>query len=54
METLHALDRHCYDNVCHCDVRLSIHDCVESDIGRICNIINIALSALLSITGNPR
>jgi hypothetical protein len=54
METLHAFDRHCYDDVCHCDFRLSIYDCVESDIGRITNIINIALSSLLIITGTVR
>jgi hypothetical protein len=54
METLHAFDRHCYDNVCHCDFRLSIYDCVESNLGRITYIINLALSALSSVTGKAR
>ncbi|KAI8879794.1 hypothetical protein K501DRAFT_192728 [Backusella circina FSU 941] len=51
METFHSLERHCYGDVCHCDFRLSIYGCVESEPARIINIINIALSALLTIVG---
>lgn len=51
METAYSLQRHCYDNVCHCDWRLTLYGCVESNAVRIINIINITVSALASLIG---
>ncbi|KAI8881062.1 hypothetical protein K501DRAFT_223763 [Backusella circina FSU 941] len=51
METYRSLEYHCYDNVCHCDWRLTINDCVEAPAARIIYIINIAISGLVSLIG---
>ncbi|KAI8879797.1 hypothetical protein K501DRAFT_192749 [Backusella circina FSU 941] len=51
MEIFHSLERHCYGDACYCDLRLSIYDCVGSNVARVVNIINIALSALLTVVG---
>lgn len=51
METYRSLEYHCIDNVCHCDWRLTINDCVEGPAARIIYIINIAMSGLVSLIG---
>lgn len=54
METFHSLGLHCYDDICHCDWRITLYGCIESDAARIINIINISLSGLVSVIGINR
>jgi hypothetical protein len=51
MESSYSLEQHCYDNVCHCDWRLTLYGCVESQAVRIIYIFNIVISALVSVVG---
>jgi hypothetical protein len=54
METFRSLGLHCYDDICHCDWRITLYGCIESDATRIVNIINISISGLVSIIGIDR
>jgi hypothetical protein len=54
METFHSLGLHCYDDICHCDWRVTLYGCIESDATRIVNITNISISGLVSIIGIDR
>jgi hypothetical protein len=45
------LERFCVDGVCHCDWRLTIVGCVESDALRIIHLVNIGLSAFAVVLG---
>jgi hypothetical protein len=51
METSHSFERHCFGDICHCDFRVSIAGCEESEPARIINIINIVLCGLMVILG---
>ncbi|KAI8877250.1 hypothetical protein K501DRAFT_198635 [Backusella circina FSU 941] len=51
METFRSLGRHCYNDICHCDWRVELYGCVESDAVRIINILNISISGLTSVIG---
>ncbi|GAA5803242.1 hypothetical protein HPULCUR_008719 [Helicostylum pulchrum] len=47
----HSLSRVCVDGVCHCDWRLTIQDCVESEAMTIIHGINIGICGVAVITG---
>jgi hypothetical protein len=41
-------------NECHCDFRMTITDCIESEALRIVNIVDIAWSGVATIIGRTR
>lgn len=49
--TYTGIERLCVNGKCHCDWRLTIHDCEEADYLYYIYVINIALSAVVSIMG---
>ncbi|KAL1929235.1 hypothetical protein VTP01DRAFT_2294 [Rhizomucor pusillus] len=49
--TYTGIERLCVNGKCHCDWRLTIHDCEEADYLYYIFVINIALSAVVSIMG---
>ncbi|KAI9032643.1 hypothetical protein CLU79DRAFT_727243 [Phycomyces nitens] len=51
MEPTETLTHICLNNICHCDWRLSIKNCVESSAFNIINIINIVISGGIIIVG---
>ncbi|KAI9498130.1 hypothetical protein BDB00DRAFT_950566 [Zychaea mexicana] len=50
--TSQSLERHCYGNICHCDWRVTIQDCVESVPMWHVHLWNIILSALAVVVGS--
>ncbi|KAI9498118.1 hypothetical protein BDB00DRAFT_801202 [Zychaea mexicana] len=46
VSNLRTFGRHCIDGVCHCDWRITLHECEESKAMWIVNVVNIAVSAL--------
>jgi hypothetical protein len=51
METSHSLGRHCYNDICHCDWRITLYGCIESDAAKTIHILNISISGLASVIG---
>ncbi|KAI8877241.1 hypothetical protein K501DRAFT_278632 [Backusella circina FSU 941] len=49
MEASYSLERHCYDGVCHCDWRLTLYNCIESQAIRNIYIATIIISVLVSV-----
>lgn len=49
--TYTSIERICVDGKCHCDWRLTIHDCEEAHYLYYIYVVNIALSAVVSIMG---
>lgn len=50
--TKRTFDYHCIGDVCHCDWRVTITNCVESNAMRGVYIANIAISAFVFVIGN--
>jgi hypothetical protein len=50
----HTLDRICIDGVCHCDWRLTLQNCVESQAMTIIHGINIGISGMAVILGKRK
>ncbi|KAG2224296.1 hypothetical protein INT45_012864 [Circinella minor] len=48
---IRTFDRHCFDEVCHCDWRITLQNCEEHHAMYIINVINIIVSALGCIIG---
>ena len=51
---IRALDRHCYNGVCHCDWRINIQECEEEIPMLYINFSNIVLSSLNIVVGKQR
>lgn len=49
--TNRTLTRHCFDGVCHCDWRLTIYGCEETNAMWWIYLVNIILSALVITVG---